>query len=60
MEKEEIWRKRKMLHTHDKGGNKLRKSNDQEIHICKEFELFVENDGKEGDEIIFLISYNVG
>ena len=40
--------------------NELRQGDEEEVQVEKEFELFVEDDREEGEDIIFLIADDVG
>lgn len=45
--------------TDSKGGNKLRESDEEEIQVEEELELFVQHERKEGDDVVFLVSDEV-
>ena len=38
----------------------MRQGDEEEVQVEKEFELFVEDDREEGEDIIFLIADDVG
>lgn len=47
------------MHTNLEGRNELGKGDKEEVEVEKELELLVYNDRKEGEEVIFLIPYDI-
>lgn len=48
------------MRTNLEGRNELRKGDKKEVEVEKELELFVYDDRKEGEDVVFLIAYDVG